>query len=73
MIRKRVLEVWSFVDGSYLKTEDPSKVVLRTFQSGAPRYTETYDISPVLRRMDELWNIKSRKSVRALLVMIIKL
>ena len=39
-IRKRVLEVWGFVDGSYLKSVDPSKVVLRTFQRGAPRYNE---------------------------------
>ena len=67
-----MLEVWDFVDGSYLKSVDPSKVVLRTFRRGAPRYNETYDI-PVLRRMDELWSIRSRKSVRALLVMVIRL
>ena len=72
-IRKRVLEVWGVVDGSYLKSIDPSKIVLRSFQRGAPRYNETYDIGPVLKRMDELWDIGSRKSVRALLIMVIKL
>ena len=72
-IRKRVLEVWGVVDGSYLESVDPSKIVLRSFQRGAPRYNETYDIGPVLKRMDELWDIGSRKSVRALLIMVIKL